>query len=958
MLLRLEVAADRLVDLHVVLLAQMEWLARGGVLVDVLGAEAVDRVGGEPAARLRGGQLGERELLLALLILRRALAAHGHDVDQDEGLHDAVGDEGAAAGEEHDVALQAVLDEGVAVVLEDEAACHQAHARNEERLGPPVYVHARDDASRDVAQDLPVVERVDVRVRASHAEEEHPCVAAREVEDQNAKDHVEDEIRITAHVQRDACHVFLRRAALELRVRADDHPADGERQGDRHDGLDEERDQERGREGVRFAVLGERALHGVGLELLGEGVDIRKPLAEVGAEAQARHDQVRGVVGRGEVQRNVEHARDRVQDHVASLAIILEAEAHSVGDARADFVHDGVTDHDDHGEGKADQGAGLATVLVVEIHHVVGVWGVEHDCPEEAGQDDAAKTDAQAHDLRTRGGVAEVHPLNGVGLGVQLDELHGLALDLQGVGAQRFDDLVAEGLRVEDDERVPAGVDLRQHRGQVRLLLLGLLVAGEHRLLLLEQPKAMAAVDLLARRQGRLLPVEVVQVLVEGLLDQLLLLLVVPSNGDTHNLRDGNAALGGDGLLEVLLEVLTAADGGHSLDHGDVVLHGLVLEVNGLERPELAHAVEEVHYPAADVDDDEEQHLGPHEPLLGLVAPGDEDAVLAGRAEATGAEDQEGPVDAEDHAQPARADEAGPDDEPRLEVEVQDHARAGDHRAAEVRAEGPELAPALLVWGLPELLPLAELHGLIEALLVRGRADRHVEDPDQDGDHDAGDDAQDRVERHVILPDAEAVHEVVADLALVAVVVALRGVALVAAVHEARPADAHGRVADGRLRVHGGALRLLDAAERTEGVVRLVLGVELAVVRAGSLLVGRGVGLHGLAALGRADVQLLLLVLLLAHLILLGCVAASAADADGLRGQLSEALLSAQLGAELGGEQGVGLDLRLRAEADAQRAVRRMGGHAARPDEQGGYDCCIYQERCHVVSQAKRDVAG
>ena len=33
----------------------------------------------------------------------------------------------------------------------------------------------------------------------------------------------------------------------------------------------------------------------------------------------ARHDQVGGVVGRAEVQRNVEHAGNRVKDHVAGL---------------------------------------------------------------------------------------------------------------------------------------------------------------------------------------------------------------------------------------------------------------------------------------------------------------------------------------------------------------------------------------------------------------------------------------------------------------------------------------------------------------------------------------------------------------------------------------------------------------------------------------------------------------
>lgn len=47
--------------------------------------------------------------------------------------------------------------------------------------------------------------------------------------------------------------------------------------------------------------------------------------------------------------------------------------------SRGGLVHDGVTDDDDHGEAEADDEAGLAAVLVVEVHHVPGVRGVEHD---------------------------------------------------------------------------------------------------------------------------------------------------------------------------------------------------------------------------------------------------------------------------------------------------------------------------------------------------------------------------------------------------------------------------------------------------------------------------------------------------------------------------------------------------------------------------------------------------
>ena len=65
-------------------------------------------------------------------------------------------------------------------------------------------MHDGDGARRDVAQDFPAAERVDERMRAGHAEEEERGVAARDVEDQDAEDHVEDEVRVAAHVQGDA----------------------------------------------------------------------------------------------------------------------------------------------------------------------------------------------------------------------------------------------------------------------------------------------------------------------------------------------------------------------------------------------------------------------------------------------------------------------------------------------------------------------------------------------------------------------------------------------------------------------------------------------------------------------------------------------------------------------------------------------------------------------------------
>eukprot|EP00446_Apocalathium_sp_SHHI-4_P068004 CAMPEP_0177525462 /NCGR_PEP_ID=MMETSP0369-20130122/50557_1 /TAXON_ID=447022 ORGANISM="Scrippsiella hangoei-like, Strain SHHI-4" /NCGR_SAMPLE_ID=MMETSP0369 /ASSEMBLY_ACC=CAM_ASM_000364 /LENGTH=223 /DNA_ID=CAMNT_0019005609 /DNA_START=517 /DNA_END=1189 /DNA_ORIENTATION=+ len=193
-----------------------------------------------------------------------------------------------------------------------------------------IDVVAREGARWDGAQHAAVVEHVDPHVRRCHEQEEPPRVATREVEDHDAQDHVQEEISVSAHLHRAHGRPLRCNLALHLRVSANKETPEKPRSDDRGEGLDQEGDQVRRWEGIPVRVLGQGPLHAVSLELRSELRDFLQGHTEVRAEAQALHDLLGREVCRDEVQPNVEHARDGVQDHVAGLALVLEAEADAV----------------------------------------------------------------------------------------------------------------------------------------------------------------------------------------------------------------------------------------------------------------------------------------------------------------------------------------------------------------------------------------------------------------------------------------------------------------------------------------------------------------------------------------------------------------------------------------------------------------------------------------------------
>mmetsp|Transcript_16203 Transcript_16203/g.44814 ORF Transcript_16203/g.44814 Transcript_16203/m.44814 type:complete len:268 (+) Transcript_16203:481-1284(+) len=260
---------------------------------------------------------------------RGPLAKLRHDVDEAEGVDDRVQQPGAAAHPDEVRACQAVH-AWLAVALEGQAGRNDAHDGREAGLTPPLDVESCEGASRDRAQHAEVVEGVNPDMGCRHAQEQHPGVATRKVKDQDTQDGVQQQVGIAAHLHRGHSHPLLGILALELRMRAHDEAANQQRADDRGEGLDQEGDQVRRWEGIPVRVLGQGPLHAVSLELRSELRDFLQGHTEVRAEAQALHDLLGREVCRDEVQPNVEHARDGVQDHVAGLALVLEAEADAV----------------------------------------------------------------------------------------------------------------------------------------------------------------------------------------------------------------------------------------------------------------------------------------------------------------------------------------------------------------------------------------------------------------------------------------------------------------------------------------------------------------------------------------------------------------------------------------------------------------------------------------------------
>jgi hypothetical protein len=128
------------------------------------------------------------------------------------------------------------------------------------------------------------------------------------------------------------------------------------------------------------------------------------------------------------------------------------------------------------------------------------------------------------------------------------------------------------------------------------------------------------------------------------------------------------------------------------------------------------------------IDDCQEKHLCPHQPLLSFVTPSDKNAIVARRSEFPGAENEELVVD-QSKAHPNHRNTERPKDEEHLEVKVQTHAWSANVLAgvASVGGERPQFSRlalfsllvdsgaetpvvSLLQFFIIDILPAAQVH--------------------------------------------------------------------------------------------------------------------------------------------------------------------------------------------------------------------------------------------------------
>mmetsp|Transcript_73373 Transcript_73373/g.202512 ORF Transcript_73373/g.202512 Transcript_73373/m.202512 type:complete len:643 (+) Transcript_73373:791-2719(+) len=617
---------------------------------------------------------------------------------------------------------------------------------------------------------------------------------------------------------------------------AHDPDAKQERKKNGSDRLEEEGDQVGRWERVGVGVLGQRPLHGVGLEALSEGGHLCQLLAIIGAETQLHHNLLCHEVCCDHVHKHVVEARDREQDHVAHCCLILEAEAHARRDPGAYLVHDLVADHDDHGEGQAVDHAGLLPVVVVEGEDGVRIRQVEDDRPEHERQEDRPKALQELRQLLSGGAMAEVLPLHRVRLVEALFQHNCAALECEASPLQLLAHPLPLLLGVEDSESERACLDILEElpHGGAHLLLLLLPARGEDRLLKLVELLPHKTLNrnrlcVVVPPRGRRFFV-LGHVLLEELRDLFLDGVEGPSDGHAQG-PDTRGVL--DALGEVLLHVLLPFQPRKALAQGNKVLHRGVVEVVQLKDPQLAHAVQDGANKRDHIGDHEEQHLRPHQGLLLLEAPRNKDAVISWRTEPPGSQDEKCGVDygSEDH--PAKADEQSPDNDRKLEVEVQHHARACHSLLQEVRVQWPKLPALAILFRGAKLLARAEVEGFLESLGVCDGPGTEVCNPHDQEDNNHQQDNTEAVYPVLELRVAQAIGpdlvEGIADLACVRSI----PVVLAAGLDHWLSADALVLIRDDRLWVHGLALlRVGNAAEGAVEIVAFVLREERALRRA------------------------------------------------------------------------------------------------------------------------------
>mmetsp|Transcript_115180 Transcript_115180/g.229425 ORF Transcript_115180/g.229425 Transcript_115180/m.229425 type:complete len:327 (-) Transcript_115180:280-1260(-) len=322
----------------------------------------------------------------------------------------------------------------------------------------------------------------------------------------------------------------------------------------------------------------------------------------------------------------------------------------------------------------------------------------------------------------------------------------------------------------------------------------------------------------------------------------------VPSNGDANHLLAGGIL---DTLFHIILHTLRATDLGKPFDKDSKVFHSLVLEVSILEDAQLSDTVDQAASKRADVDPVAKSHLGPHESLLRLIAPGHKDTILSWGSKVTCPEDEQSTIDRITHARPANRNQKRPPNDDTLEIEVQRHAWARYQGAAQIRGERPQpsMTFAMLLW-LMELLALTKLHAFRKTAGVRNWPQANVNSPSHpEQDNDTKDNGNHCEKDHVFrIALAVLLPQVVPVLTRVALVLVDAMLILLAIAYHWSTADAHGRISDCRFRVKLCAVLSPNALEAADLIVQLVLHVKRACSGAWLILVIRRRHHEGLVA--------------------------------------------------------------------------------------------------------------
>mmetsp|Transcript_42834 Transcript_42834/g.118398 ORF Transcript_42834/g.118398 Transcript_42834/m.118398 type:complete len:346 (-) Transcript_42834:2286-3323(-) len=340
----LEVQTDLFVHLEQVLLANHAIPHRWAVLIQVFRPEALHRVRVEPGARY-----ASRTLLVGLLVGRYLLKAEArHHIEEDQRVDDDVQEEKAQAQCDLHVKVHTMIVFAAAGLgcLVGHATQEDATRKRQHPLSPPVHVEAREVASWDAAKHAVVVVAVYIDMGDDEAPKQVDHLAAHEEKNEDGEGQVYADVGVAGQVQLCAFEVPLCVDSLHFLAAANDELHDLVRRVNSENRLQEERDQECGRETVRQVLVGQYGLVSKGLETLCVHVGALAPLPTV--PLGVHHNLPRDYVCDKEVQDHIRHDREEIEQHVALFPAIDRPEADTIGDVAAHEVHEAVPDHDDH----------------------------------------------------------------------------------------------------------------------------------------------------------------------------------------------------------------------------------------------------------------------------------------------------------------------------------------------------------------------------------------------------------------------------------------------------------------------------------------------------------------------------------------------------------------------------------------------------------------------------------